>query len=74
MTTHVQIRAEKENGPVIYSGRYSDMDFVNKDVIAGELLQHMLKRLHEYDITKENLNKLIDEGQKIVIKCWKDNV
>jgi len=76
METHIQICTENQTGscPVIYKGKYNDMDFVNRDVIAGELLQSVIKRLHEYDITDEDLTKAVDKGQKIVIKLWKEDM
>lgn len=74
MITHIQICAEDKNGdePVIYDGEFGEMDFINRDVIMGELVQNMLKTAKECDIVKENLNTSVDNGQKIVIKYWKE--
>lgn len=76
METHVQICEENRVGncPIIYNGKYSDMDFVNRDVIAGELLQNLFNTFHDCDITPENLNKTVDKGHKVVIKLWKEDV
>ena len=75
MITHVQIYAENRNGdgPVIYDGEFTENDFINRDVIMGELVQNMLKTAKECDVIKENLNASVDNGQKIVIKYWKEN-
>jgi hypothetical protein len=75
MITHIQICAENQNGngPVIYDGEFNETDFINRDVIMGELIQNMLKTAKECDVTKENLNVSVDNGQKIVIKYWKEN-
>lgn len=75
MITHIQICEENQNGnePVIYDGEFGDTDFINRDVIMGELVQNMLKVAKECDVTKENLNTSVDNGHKIVIKYWKEN-
>lgn len=71
MITHIQICAENQNGnkPVIYDGEFGDTDFINRDVIMGDILN----TAKECDVTKENLNTSVDNGQKIVIKYWKEN-
>ena len=70
MITRIQICAENQNGdgPILYDGEFNETDF-----IMGELVQNMLKTAKECDITKENLNVSVDNGQKIVIKYWKEN-
>lgn len=75
MITHIQICAENQNGdgPIIYDGEFNETDFVNRDVIMGELVQNMLKTAKECDVITENLNASVDKGQKIVIKYWKEN-
>lgn len=75
MITHIQICTENKNGngPVIYDGEFNDTDFVNRDVIMGELVQNMLKSAKECDVIHENLNVSVNNGQKIVIKYWKEN-
>lgn len=74
MDTHIEICKENQNGNYpVYHGSYNDMDFVNVNVIAGELLQSLLKRLREYNIIEENLVEAIDKGQKITIKLWKES-
>lgn len=75
MITRIQISAENQNGnnPVIYDGEFNEMDFVNRDVIMGDLIQNMLKTAKECDVLQENLNTSVDKGQKIVIKYWKEN-
>lgn len=75
MITHIQICTEnqKGDGPVIYDGEFGENDFINRDVIMGELVQNMLKTAKDCDVTKENLNASVDKGQKIVIKYWKEN-
>lgn len=72
METHVEIRKENQNSNcLVYHGNYNDMDFININVIAGELLQRLLDTFYEYHVTPENLNKTIDKGQMVVIKFWK---
>lgn len=75
MITRIQISAENKNGnnPVIYDGEFNEMDFINRDVIMGDLIQNMLKTAKECDVLQENLNASVDKGQKIVIKYWKEN-
>lgn len=75
MITRIQICAENQNGngPVIYDGEFGEMDFINRDVIMGELVENMLKTAKECDVIKENLNASVDNGQKIIIKYWKEN-
>lgn len=75
MITHVKICAENKNGdgPVIYDGEFDDTDFINRDVIMGELIQNMLKTAKDCDVLQENLNTSVNNGQKIVIKYWKEN-
>ena len=75
MITHIQILTEDNagNGPIIYDGEFGDMDFINRDVIIGELLENIFKTANECDITKENLKAIADKGQKVVIKYWKEN-
>lgn len=76
MITHIQICAENQNGdgPVIYDGEFDENDFINRDVIMGELVQNMLNTAKECDVIKENLNVSVDNGKKIVIKYWKVKV
>jgi len=77
--TRIQICTEKlsdkqkDDCPVLYDGKFGEMDFINKDVIAGELLRNVLNMFSDYDITPENLNKTIDKGQIVVIKFWKEH-
>jgi len=75
MITRIQICTENQNGdgPVIYDGEFGEMDFVNRDVIMGELVQNMLKSAKECDVIQENLNTSVNNGQKIIIKYWKEN-
>lgn len=75
MITRIQICAENQNGngAVIYDGEFGEMDFINRDVIMGELVENMLKTAKECDVIKENLSASVDKGQKIVIKYWKEN-
>lgn len=75
MITRIQICAENQNGngPVIYDGEFGDNDFINRDVMMGELVHGMLNAAKECDILQENLNVSVDNGQKIVIKYWKEN-
>lgn len=73
--TRIQICTEKlsnKNCPVLYDGKFNEMDFINKDVLAGEMLQSLLNKFKDYDITPENLNKTIDKGQRVIIKFWKE--
>lgn len=71
--THIQISAENPSGSnsLIYDGKFNDSDFVNRDVIAGELLRYILKRFSEFDII-EDINRSVDEGTKVTIKFWKE--
>ncbi len=75
MITRIQICTENQNGDgsVIYDGEFGETDFVNRDVIMGELVQNMLKSAKECEVIQENLNTSVDKGQKIVIKYWKEN-
>jgi hypothetical protein len=75
MITHIQICTENQNGdrPVIYDGEFGETDFINRDVIMGELVQNLLKTAKECEVIQENLNASVDKGQKIVIKYWKEN-
>jgi len=75
MITHVKICTENQNGdgPVIYDGEFGETDFINRDVIMGELIHGMLKAAKECDVIQDNLNTSVDKGQKIVIKYWKEN-
>lgn len=74
MDTHIQICTENQTGtgPILYDGKFNEMDFITKDVIMGELLNNILRTAHENDIINEDLNTYIDQGHKIVIKCWKE--
>lgn len=76
MDTHIQICTENQSGncPVIYNGKYSDKDFINRDVIVGELLESMIKRLHEYDATPDDLMRAVDNGQKVIISLWREDM
>lgn len=75
MITRIQIYSENQNGikPIIYDGEFSDNDFINRDVIMGEIVQNMLKTAKECEVIDENLNTFVDNGKKIIIKYWKEN-
>lgn len=74
MKTHIQICIEDKSGPgpMIYDGEFDDTEFINRDVIMGELLKHVLDTAQDCEITNENLNHHVDKGQTIVIKYWKE--
>lgn len=75
MVTRIQICTESQSGdgPIVYDGEFGDMDFINRDVIMGELIQNMLKTARECDVIGEDLNTSVDRGKKIVIRYWKEN-
>lgn len=75
MITRIQISAENKNGDesILYDGEFNETDFINRDVIMGELVENILKTAREYDIIKENLSASVDNGKKVVIKYWKEN-
>lgn len=75
MITRIQICTENQNGngPIIYDGEFGETDFINRDVIMGELVQNMLRTAKECDVIQENLNASVNNGQKIIIKYWKEN-
>lgn len=73
--THIQISTENPSGNclMLYDGKFGDTDFVNRDVVAGELLQYTLKRFREFNII-EDTDTSVGKGAKIVIKFWKEKL
>ena len=75
MITRIQISSESKtgDGAILYDGEFDETDFINRDVIMGDLMVNILKTAKECDVIKENLNVSVDNGKKVIIKYWKEN-